>query len=182
MQFRKKRGAGAAMPYRKLGFNRCMGESSLWLVLRICCLVKRCGDLISWERMLIATDGGWCIKKDVTLFPPLSSCCRWTCTSSSSSPQYNICEQMIQIREDHMRFISELARYSNSEVCELKQCVSSLGAGRLYVQTNSYIGKRNWKCATISWAASLEKLLHYCGTSRMFTSWTVQWNASNSPF
>lgn len=41
---------------------------------------------------------------------------RWTCTSSSSSPQYNICEQMIQIREDHMRFISELARYSNSEV------------------------------------------------------------------
>lgn len=42
---------------------------------------------------------------------------RWTCTSISSSPQYNICEQMIQIREDHMRFISELARYSNSEVC-----------------------------------------------------------------
>lgn len=41
---------------------------------------------------------------------------RWTCASSSSSPQYNICEQMIQIREDHMRFISELARYSNSEV------------------------------------------------------------------
>ncbi|OWJ99834.1 hypothetical protein Celaphus_00015614, partial [Cervus elaphus hippelaphus] len=39
----------------------------------------------------------------------------WTCTSSSSSPQYNICEQMVQIREDHMRFISELARYSNSE-------------------------------------------------------------------
>nr|XP_023395464.1 cytoplasmic FMR1-interacting protein 1 [Loxodonta africana] len=41
---------------------------------------------------------------------------RWTCTSSSSSPQYNICEQMTQTREDHMRFISELARYSNSEV------------------------------------------------------------------
>ncbi|CAL8393900.1 unnamed protein product [Boreogadus saida] len=41
---------------------------------------------------------------------------RWSCTSPSSSPQYNICEQMIQIREDHMRFISELARYSNSEV------------------------------------------------------------------
>uniref|UniRef100_A0A4W3JA89 Cytoplasmic FMR1-interacting protein n=1 Tax=Callorhinchus milii TaxID=7868 RepID=A0A4W3JA89_CALMI len=40
----------------------------------------------------------------------------WTCTSSGSSPQYNIVEQMIQIREDHMRFISELARYSNSEV------------------------------------------------------------------
>lgn len=45
---------------------------------------------------------------------------RWTCTSSSSSPQYNICEQMIQIREDHMRFISELARYSNSEVCGIR--------------------------------------------------------------
>ncbi|MGH0142692.1 UNVERIFIED_CONTAM: hypothetical protein FKN15_076575 [Acipenser sinensis] len=41
---------------------------------------------------------------------------RWSCTSTGSSPQYNICEQMIQIREDHMRFISELARYSNSEV------------------------------------------------------------------
>uniref|UniRef100_G1DGF7 Cytoplasmic FMR1-interacting protein n=1 Tax=Capra hircus TaxID=9925 RepID=G1DGF7_CAPHI len=41
---------------------------------------------------------------------------RWTCTSSGSSPQYNICEQMVQIREDRMRFISELARYSNSEV------------------------------------------------------------------
>uniref|UniRef100_A0A673G3I6 Cytoplasmic FMR1-interacting protein 1 homolog n=1 Tax=Sinocyclocheilus rhinocerous TaxID=307959 RepID=A0A673G3I6_9TELE len=41
---------------------------------------------------------------------------RWSCMSAGSSPQYNICEQMIQIREDHMRFISELARYSNSEV------------------------------------------------------------------
>lgn len=49
-------------------------------------------------------------------FSPLSLPRRWTCTSISSSPQYNICEQMIQIREDHMRFISELARYSNSEV------------------------------------------------------------------
>lgn len=41
---------------------------------------------------------------------------RWTCTQSSISPQYNLCEQMVQIREDHIRFISELARYSNSEV------------------------------------------------------------------
>ncbi|XP_048459434.1 cytoplasmic FMR1-interacting protein 2-like [Rhincodon typus] len=41
---------------------------------------------------------------------------KWTCTQSSSSPQYNICEQMVQIRDDHIRFISELARYSNSEV------------------------------------------------------------------
>lgn len=41
---------------------------------------------------------------------------RWTCTQSSISPQYNICEQMVQIRDDHIRFISELARYSNSEV------------------------------------------------------------------
>ncbi|KAM5207759.1 LOW QUALITY PROTEIN: cytoplasmic FMR1-interacting protein 1 [Hipposideros larvatus] len=41
---------------------------------------------------------------------------RWTCASPSSSPQYNVCEQMAQIRDDHMRFISELARYSNSEV------------------------------------------------------------------
>uniref|UniRef100_A0A7M4ES10 Cytoplasmic FMR1 interacting protein 1 n=1 Tax=Crocodylus porosus TaxID=8502 RepID=A0A7M4ES10_CROPO len=49
---------------------------------------------------------------------------RWTCTSSSSSPQYNICEQMIQIREDHMRFISELARYSNSEVWDCQGLVS----------------------------------------------------------
>ncbi|KAL7983777.1 hypothetical protein Chor_000653 [Crotalus horridus] len=51
---------------------------------------------------------------------------RWTCTSSGSSPQYNICEQMIQIRDDHMRFISELARYSNSEVVT--------GSGRQEVQ------------------------------------------------
>ncbi|TNN52054.1 Cytoplasmic FMR1-interacting protein 2 [Liparis tanakae] len=41
---------------------------------------------------------------------------KWTCTQSSVSPQYNLCEQMVQIREDHIRFISELARYSNSEV------------------------------------------------------------------
>uniref|UniRef100_A0AAY5EBG1 CYRIA/CYRIB Rac1 binding domain-containing protein n=1 Tax=Electrophorus electricus TaxID=8005 RepID=A0AAY5EBG1_ELEEL len=41
---------------------------------------------------------------------------RWSCTTTGSSPQYNICEQMIQIRDDHMRFISELARYSNNEV------------------------------------------------------------------
>uniref|UniRef100_A0A8C6XE21 Cytoplasmic FMR1 interacting protein 2 n=1 Tax=Naja naja TaxID=35670 RepID=A0A8C6XE21_NAJNA len=41
---------------------------------------------------------------------------KWTCTQSSISPQYNICEQMVQIRDDHIRFISELARYSNSEV------------------------------------------------------------------
>uniref|UniRef100_H3B436 Cytoplasmic FMR1-interacting protein n=1 Tax=Latimeria chalumnae TaxID=7897 RepID=H3B436_LATCH len=41
---------------------------------------------------------------------------KWTCTQSSTSPQYNICEQMVQIRDDHIRFISELARYSNSEV------------------------------------------------------------------
>ncbi|XP_048193542.1 cytoplasmic FMR1-interacting protein 2-like [Perognathus longimembris pacificus] len=39
-----------------------------------------------------------------------------TCTQSSISPQYNICKQMVQIRDDHIRFISELARYSNSEV------------------------------------------------------------------
>uniref|UniRef100_A0A7N6FFR2 Cytoplasmic FMR1-interacting protein n=1 Tax=Anabas testudineus TaxID=64144 RepID=A0A7N6FFR2_ANATE len=51
---------------------------------------------------------------------------RWTCTSISSSPQYNICEQMIQIREDHMCFISELARYSNSEVVT--------GSGRQEIQ------------------------------------------------
>ncbi|CAN0347133.1 unnamed protein product [Lampetra fluviatilis] len=41
---------------------------------------------------------------------------KWTCTSQSSSPQYNICEQMGQIRDDHIRFTSELARHSNSEV------------------------------------------------------------------
>ncbi|XP_048189832.1 cytoplasmic FMR1-interacting protein 2-like [Perognathus longimembris pacificus] len=41
---------------------------------------------------------------------------KWTCTQSSISPQYNICEQMVQIRDDHIRFISELARYSNREV------------------------------------------------------------------
>uniref|UniRef100_A0A4W5JG71 Cytoplasmic FMR1 interacting protein 2 n=1 Tax=Hucho hucho TaxID=62062 RepID=A0A4W5JG71_9TELE len=53
-------------------------------------------------------------------------CVRMLCSSSNSvyislcsssiSPQYNLCEQMVQIRDDHIRFISELARYSNSEV------------------------------------------------------------------
>ncbi|TKS74994.1 Cytoplasmic FMR1-interacting protein 1 -like protein [Collichthys lucidus] len=57
---------------------------------------------------------------------------RWTCTSISSSPQYNICEQMIQIREDHMRFISELARYSNSEVGMSDKVVT--GSGRQEAQ------------------------------------------------
>ncbi|KAJ7414243.1 Cytoplasmic FMR1-interacting protein 2 [Pitangus sulphuratus] len=51
--------------------------------------------------------GGW--SRDIQVE-------RWTCTQSSISPQYNICEQMVQIRDDHIRFISELARYSNSEV------------------------------------------------------------------
>lgn len=56
---------------------------------------------------------GWklCPVLDTTALLP-----RWTCTQSSISPQYNICEQMVQIRDDHIRFISELARYSNSEV------------------------------------------------------------------
>lgn len=49
-------------------------------------------------------------------FHRLPSVHRWTCTQSSISPQYNLCEQMVQIRDDHIRFISELARYSNSEV------------------------------------------------------------------
>lgn len=53
---------------------------------------------------------------------------RWTCTQSSISPQYNICEQMVQIRDDHIRFISELARYSNSEVS------SAAGPGPAAVQ------------------------------------------------
>lgn len=56
----------------------------------------------------------WTLPCFLIAWPPPSS--RWSCTSAGSSPQYNICEQMIQIREDHMRFISELARYSNSEV------------------------------------------------------------------
>ncbi|KAK3557279.1 hypothetical protein QTP70_026267 [Hemibagrus guttatus] len=55
---------------------------------------------------------------------------RWSCTSTGSSPQYNICEQMIQIREDHMRFISELARYSNSE----KEGEVVTGSGRQEAQ------------------------------------------------
>lgn len=50
------------------------------------------------------------------IHPHFSRSLRWTCTQSSISPQYNLCEQMGQIRDDHIRFISELARYSNSEV------------------------------------------------------------------
>lgn len=66
------------------------------------------------------------------LQPSSLSLLRWTCTSISSSPQYNICEQMIQIREDHMCFISELARYSNSEVSmELKDLTRDVQIRRL---------------------------------------------------
>ncbi|OCT88143.1 hypothetical protein XELAEV_18016776mg, partial [Xenopus laevis] len=33
---------------------------------------------------------------------------KWTCTQSSISPQYNICEQMVQIRDDHSNSNSEV--------------------------------------------------------------------------
>ncbi|XP_072040304.1 cytoplasmic FMR1-interacting protein 2-like isoform X3 [Amphiura filiformis] len=41
----------------------------------------------------------------------------WTCESSSQvGSQYNLLEQLVGIREDHTRYISELARHSNREV------------------------------------------------------------------
>lgn len=68
---------------------------------------------------------------------------RWTCTQSSISPQYNICEQMVQIREDHIRFISELARYSNSEVG-----TAALAAARLvrWTSLGENCGAGPWSC------------------------------------
>ncbi len=46
---------------------------------------------------------------------------------------------MIQIREDHMRFISELARYSNSEV--------SMEAHGAYSETLRYAAGEN--CSSV---------------------------------
>ena len=42
----------------------------------------------------------------------------WTCESSSQAGlQYNLLEQLVGIREDHTRYISELARHSNRVSC-----------------------------------------------------------------
>jgi len=48
---------------------------------------------------------------------------RWSCTSAGVStsstgiiPQYNLAEQLVTIREDHIKYTSELARHSNNEV------------------------------------------------------------------
>lgn len=68
------------------------------------------------EQLVSARSPSHCGTSGQDLLQPCDSLPRWTCTQSSISPQYNICEQMVQIRDDHIRFISELARYSNSEV------------------------------------------------------------------
>lgn len=62
---------------------------------------------------------------------------RWTCTQSSVSPQYNLCEQMVQIRDDHIRFISELARYSNSEVSAQLKCIELNVIGNTCLKKNT---------------------------------------------
>nr|XP_026694999.1 cytoplasmic FMR1-interacting protein 1 homolog [Ciona intestinalis] len=47
---------------------------------------------------------------------------RWSCASASTvtptgiTPQYNITEQLVSIREEHIKYTSELARHSNNEV------------------------------------------------------------------
>ncbi|CAH1268701.1 CYFIP1, partial [Branchiostoma lanceolatum] len=41
---------------------------------------------------------------------------RWTCTATNNSPSYNILEQLQPIREEHTKYISELARHSNEVV------------------------------------------------------------------
>lgn len=47
---------------------------------------------------------------------------------------------MIQIREDHMRFISELARYSNSEVgTSIKGLTVSHPAGQVWGSIESIV-------------------------------------------
>ncbi|XP_039270661.1 cytoplasmic FMR1-interacting protein 2-like [Styela clava] len=51
---------------------------------------------------------------------------KWSCASStvstgSSSAQYNLAEQLVAIREDHIKYTSELAKYSNNEVVTTTQ-------------------------------------------------------------
>lgn len=47
---------------------------------------------------------------------------KWSCVNSTSSTsQYDITEQLIGIRDDHIKYISELARYSNNEVVTTTQ-------------------------------------------------------------
>uniref|UniRef100_H2YIL7 Cytoplasmic FMR1-interacting protein n=1 Tax=Ciona savignyi TaxID=51511 RepID=H2YIL7_CIOSA len=52
---------------------------------------------------------------------------RWSCASASTvaptgvTPQYNLTEQLVSIREDHIKYTSELARHSNNEVVTTAQ-------------------------------------------------------------
>ena len=49
---------------------------------------------------------------------------RWSCTTSTYGaasgvtviPQYNLTEQLVSIRDEHIKYTSELARHSNNEV------------------------------------------------------------------
>ena len=48
---------------------------------------------------------------------------RWTCTNAGAftvgvvTPQYNLTEQLVNIRDEHIKYTSELAKHSNNEVC-----------------------------------------------------------------
>ncbi|XP_076821965.1 cytoplasmic FMR1-interacting protein 1 homolog isoform X2 [Clavelina lepadiformis] len=54
---------------------------------------------------------------------------RWSCTNASFTtttgatiiPQYNLTEQLVSIREEHIKYTSELARHSNNEVVTTAQ-------------------------------------------------------------
>ena len=47
---------------------------------------------------------------------------RWTCTNAGVftsgvvTPQYNLTEQLVNIRDEHIKYTSELAKHSNNEV------------------------------------------------------------------
>jgi len=52
---------------------------------------------------------------------------KWSCASASNStatgiiPQYNLAEQLVSIREEHIKYTSELAKHSNNEVVTTTQ-------------------------------------------------------------
>lgn len=106
----------------------------LTFALRVACL-----ECVEVKRAAVPGVSEWKLRPDTVALLP-----RWTCTQSSISPQYNICEQMVQIREDHIRFISELARYSNSEVG-----TAALAAARLVRWTS--LGEN---CGAGPWSAT----------------------------
>jgi len=46
---------------------------------------------------------------------------RWSCCSATTSSQYNLTERLVKIRDEHIRYTSQLAKHSNNEVVTTAQ-------------------------------------------------------------